>query len=358
MNTEDVSVLMLNYNHGHYLPRAINAVLTQSVRPREFIIIDDASTDDSISVLEKFARQDPVIRVVRCERNQGVVPNNNRGLRMCTSEYIIAAAADDYLLPGMIERSMAVLRQNPQVGMSCGYWRLLIESTGETRQYKTDWGTAPAYMSPAQLAESIHGGTLPTPSAIFRREALLRAGAYHNELHWHADWFAAMVVAFRDGICYVPDALAVQTVREASHLHAGIRDTAAQRAVMTEALKLLLSPEYQDVLPFFQSSGIMTSYGRHLVEAAAGLPQRWSPAVLGLISGMELEVYASLLDDDNPEVRSLARFLLGPMWKWRMQEMAHLRSVSERLNRFMTTPMGRLWRRMGRLKGVIRRLAG
>ena len=50
MPTADLSVVMANRNHARQLPRALDAVLSQSVRPREVIVLDDDSTDDSVRV--------------------------------------------------------------------------------------------------------------------------------------------------------------------------------------------------------------------------------------------------------------------------------------------------------------------
>jgi len=67
-----------NYNHSHYLPQAIEAILSQSRPPDEFIIVDDASTDNSVEIIESYARQDSRLRLVRHEHNQGAVASLDR----------------------------------------------------------------------------------------------------------------------------------------------------------------------------------------------------------------------------------------------------------------------------------------
>ena len=84
MPSTDLSLILTNYNHARYLPQSISAVLSQSVRPKEFIILDDASTDDSLQVLEAFAARDPIIRLVRNERNRGVCATIQRGIGLAT----------------------------------------------------------------------------------------------------------------------------------------------------------------------------------------------------------------------------------------------------------------------------------
>src|SRR5437764_4186604 len=117
MTTADLSVVMANYNHARYLPRALDAVLSQSARPRDIILLDDASTkDNSLEVLDGYARRFPEIRVVRNERNLGVVPTYNKGIGLASSEYLLLAAADDYILPGFLEKAVTLLERHPRAG--------------------------------------------------------------------------------------------------------------------------------------------------------------------------------------------------------------------------------------------------
>ena len=112
-----LSVVMTNYNHGHYLPGALEALVSQSRPAEEIIIIDDASTDDSRSVIASFAEKHPSIRAIFNEKNMGVIPNANRGIRLATGTYVFSAAADDFILPGFFEKLMTMAERFPGVGL-------------------------------------------------------------------------------------------------------------------------------------------------------------------------------------------------------------------------------------------------
>ncbi len=75
MSLPTVSVILPNYNHAHYLPQCLNAMLDQSVKPTEIIVIDDASTDNSIEVISDYVRRDPVVKLIQNEKNIGNVPS-------------------------------------------------------------------------------------------------------------------------------------------------------------------------------------------------------------------------------------------------------------------------------------------
>ena len=70
-----VSVVLSNYNHAHFLPDALGAIVGQSYLPKEILITDDASTDNSVAVIEEFSSKFPIVRLLRNEQNIGGIGN-------------------------------------------------------------------------------------------------------------------------------------------------------------------------------------------------------------------------------------------------------------------------------------------
>src|SRR5262245_42051285 len=95
-----ISVILPNFNHGKFVGAALRALLSQSRAPAEIIFIDDASTDDSLSVIREIAATNPCIRVIENATNLGVVRSQQRGLEIATGDFIYLAAADDWVMPG------------------------------------------------------------------------------------------------------------------------------------------------------------------------------------------------------------------------------------------------------------------
>ena len=94
-----VSVIIPCYNYGRFLPEAVKSALSQERVETEVIIVDDASTDDSGAVAERFARSDPRVTVIRHERNAGHIVAFNDGYAMATGELLARLDADDLLTP-------------------------------------------------------------------------------------------------------------------------------------------------------------------------------------------------------------------------------------------------------------------
>ena len=120
-------------------------------------------------------------------------------------------AADDEVLPGFLEKSLRLLAQYPQAGISCtiGDWREL--GSGLNWHMGVGMADKPTYLSPRELVELAKRGRLfiPNHTAIMKRSALIEAGKFIPELKSTSDWFANSVVGLRYGLCMVPEPLAI-----------------------------------------------------------------------------------------------------------------------------------------------------
>src|SRR5512146_981209 len=106
-----LSVIVPNYNHARFLPSSLGALLSQDCQPDDIIVIDDASTDDSVAIVQSLIAEHPHARLVRNQRNQGVIAALNAGLGMARGDLIYFGAADDVVLPGFFSRSGSILEQ-------------------------------------------------------------------------------------------------------------------------------------------------------------------------------------------------------------------------------------------------------
>ena len=113
-----VSVIIPTYNRAHVLGRSIQSVLNQTFQDFELIIVDDASTDDTESLVNRFRSKK--IKYIRHQVNQGgsVGPTPNTGLRIAKGDYIAFQDDDDEWMPEKLERQMKVIcAAPPEVGV-------------------------------------------------------------------------------------------------------------------------------------------------------------------------------------------------------------------------------------------------
>jgi len=130
-----VSVLMPVYNGEQFLREAIDSILGQSFKDFEFLIIDDGSKDNSISIIESY--NDTRIRFVRNETNLKLPATLNRGLNLAIGKYIARMDQDDISMPDRLEKQIAVMDRDLKVGI-CGSWIEVFGLGNYVEKYPTD----------------------------------------------------------------------------------------------------------------------------------------------------------------------------------------------------------------------------
>lgn len=109
-----LSVIIPNRNYGKYIADTIHSVADQDYDPIELIIVDDASTDNSVAVIEETLRQITRfknVELIKLDDNVGKLGAINRATGRMTGEYCIILDSDDYLTPGYTSRCVAELQQ-------------------------------------------------------------------------------------------------------------------------------------------------------------------------------------------------------------------------------------------------------
>jgi glycosyltransferase involved in cell wall biosynthesis len=118
------SVVIDNYNYGHYLGQAIDSALAQTYPRTEVVVVDDGSTDDSRAVIASYGGR---VRAV-LKANGGQASAFNAGLAACRGEVVVFLDADDYLLPAALERAVPLLADPAVAKVHWPLW--VIDSQG------------------------------------------------------------------------------------------------------------------------------------------------------------------------------------------------------------------------------------
>lgn len=111
----DVSLLVTNYNNGKYLEEFFESVINSTVQPAEIIFVDDGSSDNSISEINKFQNKLSNLNLIIFEKNKGRAEALNIGKSACESKYILIIDPDDILLPKRIEKQFNFMENNPEI---------------------------------------------------------------------------------------------------------------------------------------------------------------------------------------------------------------------------------------------------
>ena len=123
-----VTVLVAVYNAAPYLRKCLDSLLNQSLSDIQIICIDDASTDDSVEIIQLYMHQDKRIRLVRQTVNKGQAKARNKGLAYADGQYITMVDSDDWLSLDALERAYTQFQQNPYTDVVL--FQLMDEWTG------------------------------------------------------------------------------------------------------------------------------------------------------------------------------------------------------------------------------------
>jgi len=105
-----VSVIMPAYNAASSIARSVDSVLAQTHRDLELIIVDDASTDGTTALIERYANRDARVRPLLQARNAGVAAARNAGIAAASGAYIAFLDSDDWWHPRKLELSLAQMQ--------------------------------------------------------------------------------------------------------------------------------------------------------------------------------------------------------------------------------------------------------
>jgi hypothetical protein len=175
-----VSVLMAVHNAEKHLRPAVQSILDQSLADFEFLVVDDASTDRSRDILKSF--HDDRIRLIQNVIHQGASSARNQGLGLARAEYVAILDSDDVAHLDRLAIQSAFLDKHPDVCLVGGTYEI-IDELGRTKgiqQVPTDAWTI--------RWKLLFGNPLGHSTVMYRRSAVLAAGAYDPTLSFAEDY--------------------------------------------------------------------------------------------------------------------------------------------------------------------------
>lgn len=201
-----LSVLMSNYNYGKYIAQAINGILEQEYSPLEFIIVDDASTDNSVEVIRKCIEHRTDVKFIQNVKNKGLLSFVNESIDLAKGEYLFWFSSDDILKPLYFQKAMKILIDNPHLGLCCSNASIMmndrIVKKNVIEKYFKDGATC--IFSPEDLIAIIKKtffGILP--GTICKKSAVLEAKGFNIQLDYMCDWYMHNKISFKHGIAYI-----------------------------------------------------------------------------------------------------------------------------------------------------------
>jgi len=176
-----VSVIVPVYNRAHLVAETVDSILLQTYRHLEIILINDGSSDNSLSVIKEYEKCFPEkVRVID-QKNQGQIVARNKGIKLARGKYIAFLDSDDLWLPDKLEHQIPLFNQG--VGLVYGGVELINES-GETTGFNPCDPSVQGNIYPQLLVKNrMTGG-----SVVVLAEALAKVGLFDPEFKAAENW--------------------------------------------------------------------------------------------------------------------------------------------------------------------------
>lgn len=177
--TPKISVILPVHNRADVLPRAIQSVIEQELREFELIVIDDGSTDDSVTVAESF--EDDRVRVIQLGRNRGGNVARNEGIRAAKAPLIAFLDSDDRYLPNKLAWVAAEFDRQSKLGLLVDSF-IKVQPPGSRKAEVVRRN--PVIEDREQFRTAVFTRRLwkATPSITVKREIALEAGLFDETL--------------------------------------------------------------------------------------------------------------------------------------------------------------------------------
>ncbi len=131
MDNNKVSIITPLYNCEKYITDTFNSVINQTYKNWEWIIVDDCSSDNSLNLIKKLAKNYENIKIISLKKNSGPCVARNKGLDIATGDYVCFLDSDDMLDATMFEKQIKFISQNDYDIVYCSFRRLTDKSCSD-----------------------------------------------------------------------------------------------------------------------------------------------------------------------------------------------------------------------------------
>lgn len=172
--SSQITIVIPAYNRAHTLPRTLDSIARQTVMPDKVVLVDNASTDSTLSVMNAWAAERKVPQVTVCaEPEKGAARARNRGLEEVCSDYVMFFDSDDVMLPSHVAEFAEAVREHP--GMDIFGRSIFNESLdGRRRKYY--------FTARSPLFNHLFRACLSTQRIVVRTSLMRSVGAWDGNL--------------------------------------------------------------------------------------------------------------------------------------------------------------------------------
>jgi glycosyltransferase involved in cell wall biosynthesis len=263
MNTPLVSIIVPCFNYGRYLPDCVGSILSQQdFADFEVLLIDDASTDDTVDVMRSIG--DPRVRLMFNDTNLGHVGTITRGLHAALGQFVARIDPDDRYRSDFLAATLDKFERHPEVGLVYGDVSQ-IDDSGRVTQERSDGVHDGHDFKGNELVALLKRNFICAPSVIARRQLWIDALPVPAHLAFN-DWYFTLIMARRCDFYYIDRVIADYRVHSANHHTKVSRDKSEEASVMWLLDKFFEETEPLPGIETAKRAARATIYAAHYLD--------------------------------------------------------------------------------------------
>ncbi len=287
-----VSVIIPTYNRAHIVYESIDSVLGQTYSNHEVIVVDDGSTDDTLSKLSSYGDR---IKLVS-QRNGGPAAARNRGLVEARGELIAFQDSDDLWLPEKLERQVSLMERAGRSVPCCLTNISMRWSDREITSFGVSWLNAPIregiWSNPAEVLATRF--VLFNQAVMIRREVLDRIGGFDESIRFQEDYELPLRLSLEGPWAFIADPLVIWRESKGGSVY---KDAQKQEICSRECM--------------------VKVFEQHLARVSDGGNQRLSALVDGELRRHRRALKGAVLRQDNRPAAAFAGRVFSKVEQYR-----------------------------------------
>lgn len=260
-----ISIITTSYNYSEYISDTIKSIQAQTFKDWELIVVDDASSDNSVEIIKSFCN-DKRIKLICHDKNKGLTQSIKTGLKYAKGDWIAFLESDDIWNENTLEERVNVIKNNPQIGFVFND----VETFGDKNSELVIKNNLEKYRKklsnmtfPRNIFQEINiDNLLLTFSAVMIKKEIFDACPLNTPIDALLDWWIFIHISFENEGYYLDKKLTKWRQHKDSYLYN--KSKKAYRSVNLEAYFDIWRTKKLGIkfLPFFLKTAILTSTKR------------------------------------------------------------------------------------------------
>ena len=211
-----ITIITTSYNYSEYISQTIESVQAQTFSDWELIIVDDASTDNSVEIIKKYC-DDKRIKLICHDKNKGLKESIKTALKYAKGEWITFVESDDTITPNALEKRLKTKADIVFNGVN------LIGDTEWVNEVQKQVDKTENFLSkisfPANIFKNFDtkNPVLTLSSVMIKRE-LLTEELFNTKTDALFDWWLYINLAFKNNFDYIPEKLTNWRIHDNSYI--------------------------------------------------------------------------------------------------------------------------------------------